>query len=109
MTDCDDGWGYASVAHVRALRLMLASLSGDWDARDGIVAEIGNCPACWRNVALQSAAEAASAYVVDQSNPGAMVNPENQAVIRRHRQRADQAVRYVSHILVGVLDERGEA
>jgi hypothetical protein len=54
---------YDSAANRHAtltLRLILAELTGDDDARDTVVEEINDCPDCWRAIATRAVFEAAA-------------------------------------------------
>lgn len=87
---------YESADHVRALRLILASLRKDWPARDEIFEEIGDCSACLRSVAMFLAAEAATAYVgpPEETVDGFVLNEE----------QVDGAIDFIGDIIADVLD-----
>lgn len=99
--DHDPDHDYDTEDHVRALRLILASLRGlrqDWPTRDQILEEIGECPDCLRAVVLHLAAEAATAYIgPPEETPQGWKIPETQQ---------EEAIGFISDILADVLDHQ---
>jgi hypothetical protein len=98
--DDDDEEDDGSFDYARALRLVLATLREDWEARDELLDEIGECPCCLREIVLHLAAECATAYVGPPEE-----TPEGGFKITDEQK--ESAISFISDILTLVLDQRG--